>query len=108
MMVGTKSVVTKEIDARQIIAQFPGSGVVLVCEPATTRELASSAMDVSATLLALPRDFSLTVIRSSRSGIQTLQCLNDTLHLAGQHPATKSDVGRRQRSASDVEGMPLI
>lgn len=108
-LVNAKIVAAQSIDVGRLITDFRGTKIIAVCSPAVTRELAATVMDVSASGLALPQDFSLTIIRASRRGTRTLHCLNDTLHLAGERPpaVNRTTVGD-ERCASNVEGVPFI
>ncbi|MFI7195179.1 hypothetical protein ACIBQ0_36080 [Nocardia nova] len=69
-------------DLSGLIAAHVGGRVLAVSSPQAVRELAAEIYDVDRGVVPLPESGSLTRFRISRSGVRSVVCLNDTLHLA--------------------------
>ncbi|MFD7008489.1 hypothetical protein [Rhodococcus jostii] len=78
---GTAPVVSGRIDLDRVVEGHPGGSVVVVCVPSTTRDFVAGIVEVSSDRVPLPESASVTRVRASRSGIRTVVCVNDTLHL---------------------------
>lgn len=70
---------TPELD--RLITDNPGGRVLVLCEPACAREMTAQILEVSPAMVPLPEDGSITRFRAARSGVRTVVCVNDTLHL---------------------------
>ncbi|NKY87731.1 hypothetical protein [Nocardia veterana] len=65
-----------------LIADHAGGRVFAVSGPQAVRKLAAEIYDVDLGVVPLPESGSLTRFRISRTGVRSVICLNDTLHLA--------------------------
>jgi hypothetical protein len=65
----------------RLIADNPGGRVLVLCEPECARELAAQVLEVRAAAVPIPESGSITRFRASRTGVRSLVCMNDTLHL---------------------------
>lgn len=78
---GTTPVLSDRIDLDLVVESYPGGCVVVVCAPSTARDFVAGVVDVSSDMVPLPESASVTRVRASRSGVRTVVCVNDTLHL---------------------------
>lgn len=70
---------TLELD--RLIADNPGGQVLVLCAPACAREVTARVLEVPTARVPLPENGSITRFRAARSGVRTVVCVNDTLHL---------------------------
>ena len=70
-----------KIDFGSLIRGRAGKNVTVLSDAGSVRELVADVLDVPESALPLPQALSLTVIRASRSGVRSVLCLNDTMHL---------------------------
>jgi hypothetical protein len=80
-LAGTEPVAVNTSDLHSLIGGHPGGRVLAVSSPQAVRELAAEIYDVDLGAILLPESGSLTRFRISRTGVRSVVCLNDTLHL---------------------------
>lgn len=68
-------------DLNDLIADHAGGRVLAVMNPEVIRKLAAEIYEVDLGVVPLPDAASLTCFRVSRTGVRSVVCLNDTLHL---------------------------
>ncbi|MBD0859800.1 hypothetical protein IA539_01025 [Gordonia sp. zg691] len=63
------------------IADHAGANLVVVCAPEPIEELVADVLDVPRDGIPALVSGSVTRVRASGSGVRSMLCLNDTLHL---------------------------
>ncbi|WP_216892242.1 hypothetical protein [Nocardia alni] len=74
--------VVTTLDLERVISDHSGGHVLAVADPQSIRALAAGTYDVAVEVVPLPEPGSLTCFRASRSGVRSVICVNDTLHLS--------------------------
>lgn len=88
---GVEMAIMHQIDLDRMIADHPGERVVVVCDSGTIRDLVAQILDVPNAVVPEPDTGSLTCIRASRSGIRSVVCVNDTVHIGKVLPGCGAD-----------------
>ncbi|MGQ4599662.1 hypothetical protein [Nocardia sp. R6R-6] len=78
---GVPAEVVETVLLDPLIADNPGGHVLVLCESECARALAAQVLGVRTAVVPLPESGSITRFRASRTGVRSVICVNDTLHL---------------------------
>ncbi|WP_280420526.1 hypothetical protein [Nocardia carnea] len=81
-VLGVPAEVVETVLLDPLIAGNPGGHVLVLCDSASARALTAQVLEVRTAVAPLPESGSITRFRASQTGVRSVLCVNDTLHLA--------------------------